>query len=302
MRRHVLVVSLSLLLAACASTPAPSSTPRAPTTNDASISLHGKPATEEAIVAAALASEIVWLGEKHDDAEHHRLQAKMISALAKAGARPAVVFEMIEDDQQSVLDELAKKQGATPDDYRAALAWDTSGWPPFALYAPIFAAALEAKLKIVAGNAPKALVKQVAFTGKGAGDLEDLSPDAERDLKAELAEAHCGMLPPDALPAMALAQRVRDARIAEHARQTDKTAEPRAVVIAGNGHVRIDRGAPWAAGRGEPGIRQFALSFHEAGETSTAPYDAVWTTPAMPPEDHCKDMHVHARPQIEEKK
>ncbi|MEO8878048.1 MAG: ChaN family lipoprotein [Polyangiaceae bacterium] len=287
-----LLLSCTLALAACAGKSLPPAAAHSAT--PPALTLHGRATTEGAIFAEARAADIVWLGEKHDNPEHHLLQARVLAALVKAGARPAVVFEMIEDDKQSVLDALAARPSATAADYRTALDWDHSSWPAFAMYEPIFEVALHAKLRIVAGNAPGALVKQVAFTGEGAGDLAKLPPDAEHDLEQELDAAHCGMLPADSLPAMALAQRVRDSRLAQHAREAEKTGVPRAVVITGNGHARNDRGGPWEASRAEPTLHQFSISFHEAPADAdpNQPYDAVWITSAMPPEDHCKNLKL----------
>lgn len=290
-----LLLPLVLVLVACGGRPDHPATDARSAPPPPVILLHGHAATEEAVVAEARTADIVWLGEKHDNREHHLLQARVLAALVKAGARPAVVFEMIEDDEQSVLDALALRPNATPADYRAALEWDKSSWPAFAMYEPIFEVALAAKLRLVAGNAPRALVRRVAFTGEGAGDLAALPPAAERDLEKELAEAHCGMLPADALAAMALAQRVRDARLAQHASEAEKTSIPRAVVITGNGHARTDRGGPWAASRREPALRQLSISFRErpADADPSPPYDAVWLTSATPPDDHCKSLRMH---------
>src|SRR3954465_13282726 len=41
------------------------------------------------------ATRFVLLGERHDNPDHHRLQARALSELVKAGRRPAVVFEML---------------------------------------------------------------------------------------------------------------------------------------------------------------------------------------------------------------
>src|SRR5687768_4939373 len=39
-------------------------------------------------------AEFVLLGEKHDNPDHHRLQAEVVRGLIAAGRRPAVGFEM----------------------------------------------------------------------------------------------------------------------------------------------------------------------------------------------------------------
>ena len=298
LRVKMMPVLLPLALVACGKAMPVPATPAAAATAKVDLRWHGAVTSEAAVEAQAAAADIVYLGEKHDNPEHHRLQARVLAALVKSGARPAVTFEMIDDDQQGVLDDLAARPNVTPADYRDALSWDKSGWPKFALYAPIFEVAIAAKLRIVGGNAPTSLVKHVAFTGEGAENLSPLPAPAEHDLEQELADSHCGALPAEALPSMALAQRVRDARIAQHARDAAKTSHPRSVVIAGNGHTRTDRGAPWAALQLEPTLRQVSISFQEAAPSldtkspPNQPYDAVWITSAMPPEDHCKNFHM----------
>ena len=63
-------------------------------------------------------------------------------------------------------------------------------------------------------------------------------------LASELAGSHCGALPAYRFPTMSLAQRYTDAHLAE---ALVKAAEKHggAFLLAGNGHVRTDRGVPW---------------------------------------------------------
>src|SRR6266480_2784062 len=50
--------------------------------------------TPETFVTRVAARRFVLLGEKHDNPDHHRLQAWVVGALIAAGRRPAVAFEM----------------------------------------------------------------------------------------------------------------------------------------------------------------------------------------------------------------
>jgi uncharacterized iron-regulated protein len=54
----------------------------------------------EAVAAALTAARFVLLGEKHDNADHHRIQAWLVGSMIAAGRRPAVAFEMFNRDQQ----------------------------------------------------------------------------------------------------------------------------------------------------------------------------------------------------------
>ncbi|HEY3190091.1 MAG TPA: ChaN family lipoprotein, partial [Solirubrobacteraceae bacterium] len=50
---------------------------------------------EPTVVAAITRARYVLLGEKHDNPDHHALQARLLRALTAAGRRPAVAFEML---------------------------------------------------------------------------------------------------------------------------------------------------------------------------------------------------------------
>jgi uncharacterized iron-regulated protein len=63
-------------------------------------------------------------------------------------------------------------------------------------------------------------------------------------LAAELKGSHCGLLPDSAIPGLVAAQRYRDAHLADVVlKATEQHGS--AILIAGNGHVRSDRGVPW---------------------------------------------------------
>ena len=257
-------------------------------------------ASDPAWLERAVSADIVYLGEKHDNPEHHQHQADVLEALVRRAARPAVVLEMVDEDEQPKLDAL--ESARTPDEYRDALAWNERGWPDFALYAPIFRVIVAHRLHVIAGNAPKAAVKRIAFGTSDPAELARFGLDtplaavAEKSLEDELAASHCGMLPPSSLPAMALAQRARDFALATHARTAPRvSAGPRSVVIAGAGHARKDRGAPFYARQADPKLVQYVIGFVEGTPDArdAAVYDYVWTTSVANDVDHCKDFGTH---------
>src|SRR3546814_6081933 len=65
----------------------------------------GRQAGEQTLFAEAAAARWVLLGEKHDNAVHHALQARVVDALGRAGRRFAVVWEMAEPEQAKALAE-----------------------------------------------------------------------------------------------------------------------------------------------------------------------------------------------------
>jgi uncharacterized iron-regulated protein len=272
---------------------------------------------DESKVAKAVASaDFVFLGETHDNPEHHRLQARMLEAMVSAGRRPAATFEMLEVDQQPKIDAALAKDPRDPDALAAAVGWNRSGWPAFALYRPIFAVALDAGLPIVAANLSRPRARAVASQGLSAleprvRDLleraKPLSPEALDELREEMAASHCGQMPESMLEPLVRMQRARDAEIA--ARVLDAGRERGAVLIAGSGHVRTDRGVPSYVALDTPNRSRVAVAFLEAleGEDSLDayaerfsrerfPFDYVGFTVRQEREDPCRGIEKRIHP------
>ncbi len=198
---------------------------------------------------------IAVIGEVHDNAAHHRLRSDLLTALQPAKAlRPAVVFEHIRVDQQPALEQfrVMDKPGTAADLLRL-LEWERSGWPDQQVFEPLFAAALAAKLPILPGDPVKGKVRDVARKGLDTIAPQDrarlrldipLPAPLAAELDKELKDNHCGMLPDSALPGLARAQHFRDAHLADALIEATG-AHGSAILIAGNGHIRADRGVPW---------------------------------------------------------
>lgn len=180
---------------------------------------------------------------------------------------------------------------------RAALDWDASGWPDFALYYPLFAAAPGAA--IIGADVPAPDVRRAYTTGAAAVfgpdatiyDLADPLPEAVRTaLLTELADAHCGAMPADRLPAMAEVQRLRDATLARAAVTAHRATGGPVVVIAGSGHARTDRGIPAYIAAAAPDLRVLSIGQTEAPartDPGPQPYDLWLVTDPHPRPDPC---------------
>ncbi len=260
----------------------------------------GEPVTEATLFAEAAVADWVLLGEKHDNAEHHRLQARVVGALGRAGRRVAVVWEMAQPAQAEVL-RAARLE--TVDDLGRALDWEERGWPDWADYQPIAEQALTYDFPMLPGKPPHDLVRSL---GKG-GDLPEAmaaklrwsrvySPEVAAELKEELEVSHCGALPSAAVNAMAEVQRFWDAWIAaslRDAKAMSGSAADGAVLIAGSGHVRRDRAVPWHL-EGQSLTLAF-VEVVEGRETATdypsfdpQLFDYVWFTPRVDENDPCE--------------
>lgn len=202
---------------------------------------------------------MVFLGEQHDNPAHHRRQAEIVAELAPR----ALVFEMLTPEQAArVTPDVIAEESVL----EANLGWNASGWPDFAMYYPIFAAAPAAAY--FGAALPREEARRVMDDGVVAvfGDaaprfgLDRPLPAAQQAEREGLQmAAHCNAMPPEMLPMMVNIQRLRDARLAQEAlRALDQTGGP-VVVITGNGHARLDWGAPAALGLAAPEVRVTAF-------------------------------------------
>jgi len=258
------------------------------------------------LLARLATARFVLLGEKHDNPDHHRLQAWIVRELLAAGRRPAVAFEMLSDAQA---DALRRHLAAAPTDAAGlgpAVDWVRTGWPDWEHYRPIAETALRAGVPVLPANIAPATARAVARSDLGALDpalitrygLDRPLPAASADsLAAELRGAHCGHAPDAMIAGMAVAQRARDARMAESL--VAGGAHDGAILIAGAGHVRNDRGVPTFLAVREPASRVASVAFlevqpslatphaHAARSDERLPFDYVWFTPRVDDEDAC---------------
>ena len=252
----------------------------------------------------------VLLGEKHDNADHHVLQARLLRALVSAGRRPAVAFEMLTTDRAAAIAAQLAADPKNADGLAEAVDWKRSGWPDWSLYRPLAQATLDAGLPVLAGNIPTATARAVA-----RGDASALDPTLTATyaldrpppqnvlvaMTAELREAHCGHLPERFVDGMVTAQRARDAQMAAAMLGAGPNG---GVLIAGAGHVRSDRGVPAYLRAREPEASVASVAFLEvrAGRTTPGdyaatwggalPFDYVWFTPRVDDRDPCESFRA----------
>ncbi len=259
------------------------------------------------LVERLAASQFVLLGEKHDNSDHHRLQAWLLRALIAADRRPAVGFEMFTVEDTAAL---ARHLAEAPTD-AAGLAdvvdWDRSGWPAWALYQPIVEAAIEVRLPILGTNIAPSTLRALKLKGLAAlepsvrarlGLDRPLDPGVREAMAVEIGDAHCGYASQAAVEAMITIQQARDAQMAESLAAAD--GQDGAVLIAGFGHVRKDRGIPPFLTARHPGAAVSSVAFLEVDEDTTAPegyaaqfgqetlpFDYLWFTPRVDEREPC---------------
>jgi|CZKU01.1.fsa_nt_gi uncharacterized iron-regulated protein len=270
---------------------------------------------DRSVLAAAAGAHFVLLGEKHDNPDHHILQAWILAAIVASGRAPAVAFEQIEADQQGAVNDARREAPRDVDAIARATKWSESGWPPWDTYRPIFEVAISASLPIVAANLAHGVARNLVHEGPSAlGAAEQaalgldspLPPELDASLREELRASHCGMdMPPAFASGMVMAERARDASLAARMREGDGDARRGAVLIAGTGHTRIDRGVPRELARIAPGETAVSIAFVEvshadleprahgaAWNANEPPFDFVLFTPRANDDDPCAKMRA----------
>jgi len=249
--------------------------------------------TRATLVRAADKASVVLLGETHDNREHHRLQREVLESIVATGRRPALVMEQFDREYQGALDAERVRAGRTADSVLDAGHFNRRGWQVDG-YRPLVEVALQAGLPIVAANLSRndarAIVRDPAQVV-----LPPVNPAVEQALAADIDRSHCGeTTPPAILAGMVAAQRARDLGMAQ---ALEQQAARGAVLIAGIGHVRADRGAPLYMRQ-----RPLVIAFMEVDEerhtlhdyfdrefATEASFDYVWFTARAERADPCAE-------------
>ena len=313
-RAVVSVIALTLLLTACATltwwtSPTGRNHPLAERIWDVRAGTFVLPPDLTARLANA---RFVLLGERHDNPEHHTLQARLLGGMIAAGRRPAVGFEMLSTDDATAIARYLARSPKDASGLGEAVSLNRSGWPDWRLYEPIAQAALDAGLPIVATNLSRVATDAIRRNGlaglsaslaRQLGLEEPLDPETRDAIRRELDASHCGTVEGATLERMVDVQWARDARMAEalvRAGQRDG-----AILIAGAGHVRTDRGVPFHLQRRAPGATVVSVAFLEFEATVDAPagyavrfegalpFEYVWFTPRVDTDDPCTRLRAH---------
>ncbi len=249
-------------------------------------------------------ARFLLLGEKHDNADHHRLQLAVLESLISAQALSGVAFEMIDASRAGKLEGITGREFADAAALKSWLEWD-DGWN-WDYYSPLLLAALAADLPLAAANINESAVMEI-YRGNGPALPENVyDVEAMDKFHADIDESHCGLLPESQFPAMVRVQHSRDLAMARA--MSDLAGDSRAaLLIAGNYHARHDLGMPNYLLALEPDLRRgqiISLSFVEVQLNETVPvtylerfggiadHDYLWFTPAAEDQDYCAELRL----------
>lgn len=262
--------------------------------------------SETELISALQKTPYVLLGEKHDNADHHRLEEKIFIALN--GQTPShIVFEMLTDEQQPLINTLQTSD--TLQQLHEKLQWNDQGWP-WEDYGPLIHTAVQKNARITAGNISATLLKTI-YTQENASSalattrfhsMQSILAPVRDKILDQVYESHCGAMPKDKLTPMLNIQLARDASMA-HAMilSGEKTDEPQrpSILIAGSFHTQKNIGVPLH-------LRQLTqlpiktVLLAEVSESHEKPSDYatsldtdyIWFTPKQLDIDYCAGLRT----------
>jgi uncharacterized iron-regulated protein len=197
-------------------------------------------------------SEVIFIGETHDDAKQHENQLEIIKSLETGNAPLAIGLEMFSTDSQKQLDDWSKGN-LEEETFKTIFAgnWSYDWW----LYRDIFIFARDNHIPMIALNLPKPIMSKVVKQGASALNDEDkkempenitwaLNPPQTDYLRRITSQVFGIRLGEAAFSHFIDAQVLRNSEIAWRiSKYKEKYPKNKIVVITGTWHA-IKNGAP----------------------------------------------------------
>ena len=254
--------------------------------------------SEAAFKSVVWKSDVIYIGETHDQPLDHMAQFEALKAMKIArGSKIAVGFEMLNQTLQPVLDEYAAGR-LTEEEFLSKADWKKEWGFDFNMYKPLFDFIVANKLRALALNVPKKVVGKIARSG-----LESLTPEEKQYLpeKVEITQhkkyneylkATFGSHGDSPMAKMFTLENYLASMAAWNEGMGDRIAQflnanpgYAVLVIAGNGHVIYNAAIPASVKVRAPGARQVSFYTESAPQCpasvpseTLAQADYIWFT------------------------
>jgi len=247
-------------------------------------------------------SSVIFMGETHDQIEHHHSQARILQGLIEKNRDVVVGMEMFERSQQPILDQWTEGK-LTEEEFLKEVKWETTWGMDYNLYKGILDEAKTRRLKVLCLNIERELVRRVGqqgITGLSPEDRAklpemDLSDKEHRHYMASIYKSHQAGSAKD-FENFYQAQCLWDEAMAETLFQFLQSAGGRGktvLVIVGSGHVAFDFGIPKRLYRRTPLLYKTIIlkewkknveDDFNSNEVSSPLAHFLWITKPAPPE------------------
>jgi uncharacterized iron-regulated protein len=211
----------------------------------------GKALSFDRFIDQLESKDLIFIGENHDNPEHHLIQVQILQALLARSGDLSVAMEFFQEPQQPVLDRYMKGT-STEADFLRDVDWQKTWSFDYYLYRPLIFMLREKQSKIHAINAPNDIVKKVARSG-----LDSLKPEERDQLAKDIDldnEKHRAYLRDvykqhsskdlKKFDYFYQAQCVWEDTMAENIGEYLKENKQRVIVFTGNGHIIKRYGTP----------------------------------------------------------
>ncbi|MBW1818567.1 MAG: ChaN family lipoprotein [Deltaproteobacteria bacterium] len=211
----------------------------------------GEAVSFEALIAQLNSKEVIFVGEVHDNPEHHLIQVQILQALTHRYGSMPVAMEFFERPQQPIINRYMSGE-LDEDAFLKEVDWQGTWGFDYHFYRPLV---LHTKLqgeRLLAINAPRNIVRMVARVGlDGLAPKErarlasriDLTDETHRAYMREIYRIHTHS-DLEQFDYFYEAQCVWEDTMAENIAAHLKEAGGRIAVFCGNGHIMNRYGIP----------------------------------------------------------
>lgn len=260
---------------------------------------------ERALFARINTADVLLLGETHDNPLHHVSQLKLLQARIESGARPALMMEQLNAEDQHALDQaLSGSNREEALDRVMDLVRFKDGEP----YRELLSYAVKNKLQVIGANVSSKRLQPAIWYGYSSYDENEIkrlavervwNEERQRYLVNHMGGAHCGELREELRLGLSRSQRLRDAMMAD---SVISSIGRGVVAIVGRSHARQDIGLPLYLAAHNPSARILSVGFveviagkthpdeYESSATGEAPHDIIWFTPQAERPDPCANF------------
>ncbi len=251
----------------------------------------GKAITFEELIDHISSKDLIFVGEAHDNPDHHLIQIQILQAVASRSPSLTMGMEFFQQHQQPLLDRYIQGE-STEKEFLETVEWKKTWGFDYHFYRPLLLLARESRYRVLAINAPNDVVRKVARTGLKALEPSerdqlpreiDLNQGRHRAFLHEIYKEHS---PRDLknfeffYEAQCIWEETMAYNLAEHL----KSGKGRLIAFTGNGHIVNKFGIPDRTVKRAPAsmvtVMAYPLNGKETIEHGIADY--VWFTHPSP--------------------